>query len=144
MALAWQRRWTWNGVWQAALLITIVTRAVGRLIPDGVMVEILTAQAAVWFVGSWLAAHSQSRSSRIWHAFCFSVVVQNVLIAVVNLQATVTVLVVSSTTLVISAIFGPLQLLASGAISVRLRVRIVVVILAALVVVGAVYERWST
>ena len=42
-----------------------------------------------------------------------------------------------------SAAFGPLQLLASGAIAARLRVRIVVASVAALAVAGAVYERWT-
>lgn len=143
MAAAWQRRWTWTGVWQVALLATLVARGIGRLMPAGVVVEILTAQGVIWFSGAWLAVRDRGVSHRVWHAFCVSLIVQNCLIAAFGLQRTVPALALSSLTLAVSAAAGPLHLLASGAIATRPRVRIAVVALAALAVSGALYERWT-
>ncbi len=144
LAAAWQRRWTWTGVWQVALLATLAGRAIGRLMPAGAVVEILSAQAVIWFSGAWLAVRDRGVSPRVWHAFCVSLIVQNCLIAAFGLQGTVPALALSSLFLTVSAAAGPLRLLASGAIAVRPRVRIGVVGLAALAVAGALYERWTT
>ena len=143
MAAAWQRRWTWTGVWQVALLATLVARAIGRMTPVGAVVEILSAQGVIWFSGAWLAVRDRGVSPRVWHAFCVSLIVQNGLIAAFGLQGTVPALALSSLTLAVSAAAGPLQLLASGAIATRPRVRAVVVAFAALAVAGALYERWT-
>ena len=143
MAAAWQRRWTWTGVWQVALLATLAVRAIGRLMPDGTVVEILSAQGVIWFSGAWLAVRDRGVSPRVWHAFCVSLIVQNCLTSAFGLQGTVPALALSSLTLAASAAAGPLQLLASGAIATRPRGRVVVVSFAALAVAGALYERWT-
>ena len=143
MAAAWQRRWTWTGVWQVALLATLATRAIGRLIPAGAVVEILSGQAVIWFAGAWLAVRNRGVSPRVWHALCVSLIVQNALIAAFGLQGTVPALALSSLTLTVSATAGPIRLLASDAIAARPRVRVVIVAMAALAVSGALYERWT-
>ncbi|CAI8016445.1 Sensor protein ZraS [Geodia barretti] len=136
MAAAWQRRWTWTGVWQVALLATLATRAIGRLIPAGAVVEILSGQAVIWFAGAWLAVRNRGVSPRVWHALCVSLIVQNALIAAFGLQGTVPALALSSLTLTVSATAGPIRLLASDAIAARPRVRVVIVAMAALAVSG--------
>ena len=143
MAALWHRRWTWTGLWQLALLVTLTARAFGRLLPAGAVVEIQSAQAVIWFAGAWLAVRDRGTSPRVWHAMCVSLVVQNALITVFGLEQTLPALALSSLTLAVSSAF-PLWLLASGAIASRRRMRTIVVLLAALAVGGALYERWTT
>lgn len=105
--------------------------------------EILSSQAVIWFAGGWLAVRDRGTSSRAWHTMCVSLVVQNTLIAGFGLEQTMPALVLSSLTMAVSAAF-PVWLLASIAIASRRRLMyITVVVLAALAVTGALYERWT-
>ena len=143
VAIAWQRRGTWNGLWQVAMLAALSVRSIGRLVPDGAVLEILSGQAVIWSAGTWLAVRDRGVSPRVWHAICFSLVVQNALIAAFGLADTAPALALTSLTVAVTAAAGPLRLLASGAIPARRRARNIVVTVVSLAVAGGLYERWT-
>lgn len=141
-AVVRHRCWTWTGIWQLSILGTLSVRAIGRLLSAGEVIEIISSQAILWFAGSWLAVRDRGTALRVWHVMCISLVVQNAMIAIFNLEQTVPALTLSSLMLCASASF-PVWLIASGAIAIRGWMRVTVVVIAILAVVGAIYERWT-
>lgn len=138
----WHQRWTWKGLWQVGLLGTLSLRAIGRLFESDQLFEILSAQIITWIAGSWLVIRGHGVSPRIWHAICASLVAQNLLIVIFGLEQLIPILSLSSVTLVASASF-PVWLLSSGVVVGKSRLRIVVMMLAALAITGGLYERWT-